>query len=95
VSKVIGLIRIIEPTAFEAYRGEVGRTVAEFGGRIRFRGSVTQVFWNELGCEGFEAVVELEFERLEDAQAWATSESYRTLLEVRSRAMRVTLFAAE
>ena len=96
--KLIGLIKLIEPTAFEEYRSQVGATVEKFGGRVTQRASVTQTFWNELGSDEFEgpdAFVELEFANLADAARWATSDDYGELLAVRSRAMKLTLFAIE
>ena len=48
-TKVIGLIQLTDPAAFEIYRSQVGATVEQYGGQIAFRGEVTENFWNELG----------------------------------------------
>jgi len=92
-TKVIGLIRLTDPAAFDIYRGQVGATVEKYHGQIAFRGQPLPAFWNELGCEAFDAYVELDFPTLDDAKAWASSPEYRELLAIRSQAMRLTLFA--
>ncbi len=56
---------------------------------------MVQCYWNELACNAFDSFVELEFSTLEDSARWAGSEDYGRLLDVRSRAMRLTLFAIE
>ena len=92
-TKVIGLIRLTDPAAFEIYRSQVGATVEKYRGQVAFRGQPQSPFWNELDCGEFDAYVELTFPCPEDAQAWATSPEYRELLAIRSQAMRLTLFA--
>ncbi|WP_300451029.1 DUF1330 domain-containing protein [Accumulibacter sp.] len=93
--KVVGLIKLVDRDAFDEYRRQVGETVAKYRGRVAARGASQPFWWNELHCEAFDAFVELEFPTLDDAQQWATSEDYRKLLDVRRRAMRLTLFAVE
>jgi len=53
--KVIGLIRVVDPAAFEQYREQVGGTVSRYGGNIVFRGVRSMMPWNDLGCDEFEA----------------------------------------
>ena len=93
--KVIGLIKLTDHSAFEQYRALVGKTVEQYKGSIEFRGSLTEVFWNELGCEAFSACVELHFSNKEAANAWAHSAEYQNLLKIRSQAMKLTLFGVE
>lgn len=93
--KVIGLIKLIDRAAFEDYRSRVGATVTKFRGQISYRGAVAGWYWNELGCDPFDAFVELEFPTLEDATQWADSDDYKALLDVRSKAIELTLFAVE
>jgi len=93
--KLIGLIRLVDQVAFDEYRGKVGQTVEKFRGRVTWRGSVVQCYWNELACDAFDSFVELEFPTLEDSARWVGSEDYGKLLDVRSRAMRLTLLAIE
>jgi uncharacterized protein (DUF1330 family) len=92
--KVIGLIELTDQNAFEQYRSRVGQTVELYKGSILNRGSVTEVFWNELNCAKFSSFVELSFPSKEDAHAWAHSPEYQTLVAIRNKAMKLTLFAA-
>ena len=92
--KVIGLIELTDQNAFEQYRSRVGQTVELYKGSIQNRGSVTEIFWNELNCARFNAFVELTFPSPEDAKAWAHSPEYQTLVAIRNKAMKLTLFAA-
>ena len=94
-SKVIGLIQLNNPEAFEEYRSQVGDTVALYQGKITSRGSFNAFFWNELNCDSFSAFVELEFPDLEHSQSWANSPEYHRLLAIRSKAMKLTLFSVE
>ena len=91
--KVIGLIELTDQNAFEQYRSRVGQTVALYKGSIQNRGSVSEIFWNELNCARFNAFVELSFPSPEDAHAWAHSPEYQALVTIRNTAMKLTLFA--
>ncbi|MBU3725655.1 MAG: DUF1330 domain-containing protein [Burkholderiaceae bacterium] len=90
--KIIGLIKLIDSQAFDAYRAQVGDTVALYGGVVQCRGMKTMMPWNELNCEDFDAFVEIEFPSQDLAQRWADSPEYASLLPVRRKAMRLTLF---
>lgn len=94
IVKVIGLIEVIDNTAFEQYRSQVSQTVEIYKGKIVARGSVAEIFWNELNCEQFSSFVEIHFPSKDDAHAWAISNEYQNLVEVRNRAMKLTLFTA-
>jgi len=91
--KVIGLIELQDQSAFEQYRSQVGQTVERYKGTINNRGSVNEIFWNELHCEPFSAFVELTFPNQEDAHTWAHSPEYQALISIRSKAMKLTLFS--
>jgi len=91
--KVIGLIQVNDPEAFEEYRSQVGDTVALYQGKIASRGSLNSFLWNELECDSFSAFVELEFPNLAASEAWASSPEYQSLLPVRNKAMKLTLFS--
>lgn len=93
--KVIGLIELSDPQAFEQYRSQVGKTVELYRGSIQNRGTINELFWNELGCENFSAFVELEFPTAQDAHAWAHSSEYRALVPIRNKAMKLTLFSID
>ena len=93
-TRVIGLIKLLDTTAFDIYRSQVGATVEAFGGEVKFRGAIRAMPWNDLGCEEFEAVVEIEFPDETSARAWANSPAYQKLLDIRRQAMKLTLFWA-
>ena len=93
--KVIGLIKVLNQEAFDAYRSQVGQTVAPYQGRVVFRGKQKFMPWNELQINEFDDCVELDFPSLEDAKRWAVSPEYAALLAVRHKAMSLTLFGVE
>jgi uncharacterized protein (DUF1330 family) len=91
--KVLGLMELTDQNAFEQYRSQVGQTVELYKGAIKNRGVVSELFWNELGCSPFSAFVELEFPSTQDAHLWANSPEYQSLVPIRSKAMKLTLFS--
>ena len=91
--RIVGLITVRDPAAFDDYRSRVGATIAQYGGTVRQRGAVDAVLWNETGGVAPDAFVDIEFPSKADAQRWADSPEYQALLEVRSRAMQLLLFA--
>lgn len=91
--KVIGLMELDNEDAFAEYRSQVGQTIALYKGSIKNRGSVTELFWNELGSAPFNTFVELEFPTAQDAHAWANSPEYQLLVPIRNKAMKLTLFS--
>lgn len=90
--KIIGLIRLKDPAAFETYRSQVGATVERHGGSVVARGMVDKTYWNQLACIPFEAYVELSFPSAEDADRWAASPEYQAIVPVRTEAMDLMLF---
>ncbi|MBU3557533.1 DUF1330 domain-containing protein [Polynucleobacter sp. Ross1-W9] len=91
--KVIGLMELTDQNAFEQYRSQVSQTVELYQGSIKNRGPVAELFWNELGCAPFSAFVELEFPNAQDVHTWANSPEYQSLVPIRSKAMKLTLFS--
>ena len=90
-----GLLRIHDTVSFERYRTAVGATLTEYSGTVKSRGTVDSFFWDELGCGDFQAIVTLEFPDKASAQGRATGPEYAQLLNVREKAMSLTLFGAE
>ena len=90
--KVIGLMELQDLNAFEEYRSQVGETVEKYQGVIQSRGAITEIFWNELEITPFRAYVELEFPSTQSAHAWANSSEYQSLVPIRNKAMKLTLF---
>jgi uncharacterized protein (DUF1330 family) len=95
MTKVIGLIKVLDRKAFDTYRSAVSETVIKHGGVITYRGSETRILWNELGVDDFEACVEIEFPSADAANQWANSAEYQSLLAIRAKAMRLTLLVAD
>lgn len=91
-TKIIGLIRLKNPAAFESYRSQVGATVERYNGSVVARGACDKVYWNELGCGDFNAFVELNFPTPDDADHWAGSPEYQAIVPIRNDAMDLTLF---
>ena len=89
--RIVGLIKLCDPAAFEIYRSQVGATIAKYGGSVRQRGSIDVVLWNELGGGAPDTFVDIEFASREDAQRWANSPEYQALLPVRGEAMQLLL----
>ena len=90
--KIIGLIRLKDPAAFETYRSQVGATVEKYRGTVIARGTAGKTYWNELPCGDFTAFVELQFPSATDADRWAASAEYQALVPVRREAMALSLF---
>lgn len=89
--KIIGLIKLLDSSAFDEYRSQVGATIQRYQGTVLFRGALAATYWNELQAEQPDAMVEIEFPSADDAARWASSDEYRALLDARGRAMRLTL----
>lgn len=84
----VGHIHVKNADAWEAYRSQVGATIAQYGGQLLFRGQQQRVFSGEMPQEN---VVALQFESLEAAHRWHDSPEYQALLPVRAQAADVTL----
>ncbi|MDP3620801.1 MAG: DUF1330 domain-containing protein [Polynucleobacter sp.] len=93
--RVMGLIELQDPSAFDVYRQHVGATVEQYGGQICARGIASHFFWNELECAPFSAFVELSFPSANHAHSWAHSPEYQALIPIRNKAMTLTLFSLE
>ena len=91
-TKIIGLIRLQDPSAFEIYRSQVGATVERYNGSVVARGTCDKVYWNELACGEFDAFVELSFPTANDADHWANSPEYQAIIPIRTKAIALTLF---
>jgi uncharacterized protein (DUF1330 family) len=64
-------------------------------GNVCSRGKVDNFLWNEIGCSEFQAFVIIEFPDKAAARNWASGPEYEQLLDVRKRAMSLTLFGVE
>ena len=91
--KIIGLIKIINELAFEEYRSQVSQTIELYEGKVLTRGVRSETFWNQLNCDEFDDFVEIEFKSQTAAHNWVNSPEYQALLQVRTKAMKLTLFS--
>lgn len=89
---VIADIEVKNAAAYEAYKKDVGATVAKFGGRFLVRGGA--VTSHEGGWEPSRVVV-LEFPDMARLEAWYNSADYKPLLEMRLAATTGRLIAVE
>lgn len=77
---IIADVRVIDPTAYEEYRRQVGATLEQYGGRFLVRGGAAEQL--EGGWEP-QRIVVLEFESSEQARAWHSSPEYAPLRRLR------------
>jgi uncharacterized protein (DUF1330 family) len=88
----VGHIRVKDADAWEQYRSRVGATIAQYGGRVLFRGQQRRLYSGEMAHE---KVVALGFEHLDAANRWHDSPEYQALLPIREQAADVTLVLYE
>lgn len=84
----VGQIRVIDATAWESYRGQVGATIVQYGGELLFRGEMQQAF---SGAGDHDSVVALRFKSIEAAKRWHDSPEYQALIPLRDQGAKVTL----
>ena len=84
----VGQIRVKDARAWERYRGQVGATIAQYGGELLFRGGLQEVF---SGTGDHDSVVALRFESREAAKRWHDSPEYQALIPLREQGAEVTL----
>ncbi len=89
---VIGEVDVMDPTAYEDYRKQVGAVLAKYGGRFLARGGKVEALeggWSP------KRLVLLEFASMEQALKWYRSPDYAPLIKVRQKASRGKLVALE
>ncbi|NQW18563.1 MAG: DUF1330 domain-containing protein [Chloroflexi bacterium] len=89
---LVAEIEVHDPVGYEEYRALVAPIIEKFGGRYVVRGG--EVLAGEGGWEP-ERVVILEFPSHEVATAWATSEEYAPVAEIRHRCATSRSFGVE
>lgn len=87
---VIVEIEITEPELYERYKHLAPPTVQAYGGRYLARGGATATLEGDWSPE---RLVILEFQSLEQAQAWHDSPEYREARSLRWRAARSRMLA--
>ena len=73
---MIANINVTDPTGFEEYRRLVGPTIEKYGGKYLVRGATPEVIE---GSWDPKRLVVLEFESVERARQWHTSQEYSSV----------------
>ncbi len=85
-------IDVHDPAAFEEYKREGPLSIAAYGGRYLARGGRTESL--EGGWSPKRLVI-VEFDSLERAKEWWTSEDYRRAKDLRQRSASTRMVAIE
>jgi len=84
----IGRIKVKDIVAWEAYRSQVGATIAQHGGEVMFRGAMAGTFG---GSADHDKVVALKFADIAAAKRWHDSAEYQALIALRDLGADVSL----
>ena len=80
---VIAEVTVTDPDKFEVYRGQVGATIDEYGGKYIVRGGATETAEGEWDPK---RLVIIEFESMERAKEWYHSDEYSGPMKLRHEA---------
>ena len=89
---VIGEIKITDTDAWQHYVGQVGEIIAQYGGRVLFRGRRAEIF---SGDHDTDLCVAIEFPDMDTARGWHDSPEYQALVPIREQGARVSLVSYE
>ncbi|HLV81945.1 MAG TPA: DUF1330 domain-containing protein [Chthonomonadaceae bacterium] len=89
---VIVDVQITDPVAYERYKASVPASIAAYGGRFLARGGRTETL--EGDWEPGRLVV-LEFESMEKARAWWSSQEYAEPKKIRQSASVTRMIVVE
>jgi uncharacterized protein (DUF1330 family) len=89
---IIADVQITDPEAYERYKADVPATLAAYGGKFLVRGGRAETL--EGNWEPNRVVV-LEFESVEKAQAWWSSQEYAAPKQLRQRASLTKMILVE
>ncbi|MCG3650803.1 DUF1330 domain-containing protein [Aliarcobacter butzleri] len=85
---VVGQINIIDLEKWLEYKKQVINTLEPFGGKVLFRGSLTDSF---VGETPYPEIVAIEFESPKLAKDWFKSETYQAIVETRQKGANIIL----
>ena len=88
---IVVQVKVEDPVKFDEYRKQVPATIEAYGGRYLVRGGETEVLEGDWNPERF---VILEFDSVERAKEWWSSEEYRRPKELRQQASKANLIVA-
>ena len=89
---VIGEIEVMDQSAYDEYRKQVGATVAKYGGRFIVRGGKAETLeggWSP------KRIVAVEFASVEQAHKWYRSSEYAPLIKLRQRGSKGKIILVE
>ena len=88
---IVVQVKVEDPVKYEEYKQQVPATIEAYGGRFLVRGGETEVLEGDWNPERF---VILEFDSVERAKEWWSSEEYRRPKELRQQASKANLIVA-
>ena len=88
---IVVQVKVQDPVKYEEYKKQVPATIEAYGGRFLVRGGETEVLEGDWNPERF---VILEFDSVERAKEWWSSEEYRRPKELRQQASKANLIVA-
>jgi uncharacterized protein (DUF1330 family) len=89
---VIVDVEVRNPEQYSKYKSLVEPTIEAYGGRYLARGGHTEILEGEWSPN---RIVVLEFESVEQAKAWWSSEEYRVPKEIRQRNSTTQMIVTE
>jgi uncharacterized protein (DUF1330 family) len=89
---VIVEIDVKDPEGYEQYKAPAAATVLASGGSYLIRGGKTEVLEGDWQPK---RIVVLQFDNMEQAQAWYDSEEYAPLKDVRRRTTNTRMILVE
>ena len=88
---IVVQVKVQDPVKYEEYKKQVPATIEAYGGRFLVRGGEPEVLEGDWNPERF---VILEFDSVERAKEWWSSEEYRRPKELRQQASKANLIVA-
>jgi uncharacterized protein (DUF1330 family) len=89
---VIAEIQVTDPTGYEEYRGTVGASIEQYGGKFLVRAGKVEVLEGDWQPG---RLVVIEFASADRARAWWSSEPYREPKAIRERTATTKLIVVE
>ena len=84
--------QLIDPEKLNEYSSKAGPTVEKHNGEIIFRGVTKKMVAGE---NPVQAVAIMQFDSIEEAEAWYFSDDYQALIPIRNAAIEVNITLIE
>ncbi len=88
---MIAEMDVTDPVAYEAYKTAAGEIITRYGGRYVSRGARSAT----LEGDSPKRIVVVEFDSIESAQRWYTSDEYQAAKRLREKAAKGRLYVVE